>query len=264
MTTEPLKDATSNTEGVQSAAPATGSDATKDAPAAAAIQQQATEGADKAAGTEGAKAPAATDGKEGSTQAKDDGKGTKDGDKKDPPKDGESKEKPAGAPEKYELKPAEGVTITPEVQTQFEAIARELNLPQDKAQKLIDLAPHINKMYASQLVETATKISDQWTEETRSDKELGGGGDKAAYEATMALVAKTRDSFATPELLSLLQRFDATKNPNGTGLGNHPEVIRLFARIGKSISEDNKLVIGTGTPKTQAAAADRLYGQPKK
>lgn len=253
MTNPTLNDAQNNTQGGQSAAPATGSDATKTATENAATQQQTTDKADLPA-PEPAPQPAPGASPEPVKDGKKQGDETKG-------KDGKGeKEKPAGAPEgKYELKTAEGVKITPEVQTQFEAIARELNLPQESAQKLLDLAPELSKMQTAQLIQTANEVSNKWAEETRNDTELGGSGDETAYNTTMALVAKTRDAFATPELLSLLQRFDAKKNPNGTGLGNHPEVIRLFARIGKSISEDNKVVTSSGVPKAQAEAADKLY-----
>lgn len=259
MTINPLNDAANNTEGDTTAAPANGSDATKAAPENDANNSNATDAkpAD-AAPTEGDKKP-----EDGADKADD--KANKADDKDAKPKDDKkaddkkADDKPEKkAPEKYELKLPEGVKLAPEVQTKFEAIARELDLSGEAAQKLVELAPEISKMYSSDLVAMANKTADTWHEETRNDMELGKGGDQAAYDSTMALVAKTRDAFATPELLSLLQRFDATKNPNGTGLGNHPEVIRLFSRIGKSISEDNKIVTGS-MPKSQAHAADKLY-----
>lgn len=253
MTNQPLNDAASNTEGANTQQ-ATESSATKAAPGADANNGNATGGEAQPNG--GEQKPNAEGESKTTQETKGDEKGGDD-------KGGESEkkdDKPAPkAPEKYELKAADGVKITAEVQTKFEAIARELDLPQEAAQKMLDLAPELNKMYASQLAEAANEVSNKWHEDTRNDKELGGGGDQATYDATMALVAKTRDAFATPELLSLLQRFDAKKNPNGTGLGNHPEVIRLFSRIGSRLSEDNKLVQGSTPPAQQAAAADKLY-----
>lgn len=260
MTTNTLNDAANNTEGDTTTAPANDTDATKAAPANDANNSNATDAkpAD-AANTDGDKKPAddAKPADDKANKADDKGTDSKDDKKADDKKADDKPEKKA--PEKYEFKLPEGVKLAPEVQTKFETIARELDLSGEAAQKLVELAPEISKMYASDLATLATETADKWHEDTRNDKELGGGGDQATYDATMALVAKTRDAFATPGLLSLLQRFDATKNPNGTGLGNHPEVIRLFSRIGQSISEDNKLVVGTGVPKGQAQAADKLY-----
>lgn len=255
--TNPLNGAENNTESANTQQ-ANDSSATKAAPGTDANQQQTTGG--ETDGKGGEQKPNADD-KGVASQEKKDEKGADDkgGEQKADDKKADDAKPEKKAPEKYELKPAEGVKINEAVQTKFEAIARELDLPQEAAQKMLDLAPELNKMYASQLEEVAQATSTKWHEETRNDKELGGAGDKATYDATMALVAKTRDAFATPELTALLQRFDAKKNPNGTGLGNHPEVIRLFARIGTRISEDGKFVGGNTTPNSAAAPADKLY-----
>lgn len=257
MTNETLNAAPANNTDGSNTQQANESSATKAAPGTDANTQQQSTGGETQ--NNGGEQKPANDGKGGASQEKAGEEGTKEGEQKSEKKD-DAKPAPK-APEKYEgFKLAEGVKIAPEVQTKFEAIARELDLPQEAAQKLLDLAPEINAMNTKALIGIANEQSDKWHEETRNDKELGGGGDEATYTSTMALVAKTRDAFATPELLSLLQRFDAKKNPNGTGLGNHPEVIRLFARIGSRLSEDNKFVGGNTTPPAQQAhAADKLY-----
>lgn len=184
-------------------------------------------------------------------------KETKEGEEKDA-----EKAEPR-APETYDLKVAEGVALTPELKTQFEAIARELDLPQADAQKMLDLAPELSKMFTSQLIDTAAKTSQVWAGEARADAEIGGGGDEKILAANMSVVAKGRDAFATPGLLKLLAPFDPKENPNGTGFGNHPEVIRLFLHVGKSIGEDNKLVTG-GFRTDDRSPADRLYSKTNK
>lgn len=185
-------------------------------------------------------------------------------DKKDDKPDDKKDDKPAPrAPEKYELKPADGVVLSKEVTTQFETLARELDLPQEHAQKLLDMAPEISKMYGAQLAENVQKATNTWAEQSKSDKEIGGSGDAKTLETNMALVAKARDAFASPELVKLLGRHDPKENPDGTGLGNHPEVVRLFLRLGRSISEDNKLVKGTEA-KAELSAAEKLYSNPPK
>lgn len=199
---------------------------------------------------------------EAKPEVKDEGKEPKADDNKPDEKKADDK-KPEGAPDKYELKTADGVTIAPEVQTQFEAIARDLNLTQENAQKLLDLAPAISKMQTSQLVDLAEKTTAKWQAEALADAEIGVNGDKAAYNLNMAAIAKAKKAFATPELGALLEKFDAKTNPNGTGLGNHPEVLRLFLRLGKSISEDNKLVTGQ-VPDAEQTAGQKLYGNPQK
>lgn len=263
--TNPLNnDAASNTGGEGQQQPATKTEpaAQAGAPAADGKQQQQPTDGDAKKSADGTK-PAEGDqgapkqGDEGTEEGADDQGG-----------EGKKPDEPVKkAPEKYELKLAETVKLTPEVQEQFEAIARELDLPQEAAQKLIDLAPALNKMQTAQLIETAKATTAKWAEETRADKDIGGGGNKEVLAANLALAAKARNAFATPELLTLLDTFDPKRNPNGTGLGNHPEVVRLFVKLGKSISEDNKVVVGGTTPeKTDKTPAQRLYGNttPKK
>jgi len=158
-------------------------------------------------------------------------------------------EKPKGAPEKYEFKAPEGRDLDPELATTFSEVARELNLTQDAAQKLLDtMSP---KMVERQLAQIEA-VRAEWTQQSKADKEFGG--DKIAENLSVA--KKALDSFGTPELRSLL---------NESGLGNHPEIIRFMFRAGKAISEDRYVGSSAGTtqgrpaPKDFNAAAAALY-----
>ncbi len=146
-------------------------------------------------------------------------------------------EKPAGAPEKYEFTAPEGDAFDPKVLGEFEAVARELNLPQESAQKMLDkLAPALKAKQEEGLAAVVTG----WTESAKADKEFGG--DKLTESLTVA--RKAMDQFGTPELRDLL---------NGSGLGNHPEIIRAFYRAGKAISDDKVLTSGTSGSSRQRA-----------
>jgi hypothetical protein len=61
----------------------------------------------------------------------------------------------------------------------------------------------------------------------------------------------------------LLGNYDPKDNPMGTGLGNHPEFIRAFFNIGKSISEDSVVTGGSGKTTASSSPADVLYGKTK-
>lgn len=153
--------------------------------------------------------------------------------------------KAAGAPEKYEpFTPPEGGQLDAAVMEQFGEVARELNLPQDKAQLLIDrMAPKI----AARQAEQVQALSAEWQAQATADKEYGG--DK--LPENLAVAQKAMTAFATPELTKLL---------NDTGLGNHPEVIRFMVRAGKAIGEDRVITGGVPGATTQRSAADVLYG----
>jgi hypothetical protein len=150
----------------------------------------------------------------------------------------------AGAPEKYEPFVApEGTALDVTVMTQFEEVARELNLPQDKAQQLIDkMAPTMAKQQAAQM----EQLSQEWQTAASTDKEYGG--DKLAEN--LGYATKAVDTFASPELKTMLRE---------TGLGNHPELVRFMVRAGKAISED-KIVTGGAPASANRSAAEVLYG----
>lgn len=153
--------------------------------------------------------------------------------------------KPQGAPEKYEFKAAEGQpAFDPQVIDQFSEVAKELNLPQDAAQKVLDkMAPALAARQA-EFLETAR---NQWADQAKADKEFGG--DKLTEN--LAVAKKALDQFGTEELRTLL---------NESGLGNHPEVLRLFYRAGKAISEDRFVPGGSGAKAQEGrSAASVLY-----
>lgn len=158
----------------------------------------------------------------------------------------------SAAPEKYEFKAPEGKTFDSEVIGKYSEVAKELNLSQESAQKLLDkVAPILDQRQAA-LVEATHR---QWIESTKADKEFGG----EKLTQNLATAKKALDQFGTPELKSLL---------NASGMGNHPELIRFFYRAGKSISEDT-FVSSSGTaaskgqPRDFNAQADALYPNTK-
>ncbi|MCV5473515.1 peptidase, partial [Escherichia coli] len=68
---------------------------------------------------------------------------SQEGEKKEGDQPAEKKEgdKPEGAPEKYEFQAAEGVELDADALKDFEPVARELNLTNEQAQKLVDAYP---------------------------------------------------------------------------------------------------------------------------
>ena len=137
-------------------------------------------------------------------------------------------EKPEGAPEKYEWAAPDGVTLDESIMGSLSEVAKELNLPQAAAQKLVDkIAP----VMAQRQVEQFEALRTEWRQASSSDQEFGG----AKLAENMAVAKKALDAFSTPEFRQLLEQ---------TGMGNHPEVIRTFYRAGKAISEDG-LVSGS-------------------
>ncbi|CZU88431.1 Uncharacterised protein [Enterobacter hormaechei] len=162
-----------------------------------------------------------------------------DGDK---PEDEEQKQE--GAPEKYEFTAGEGVELDADALKDFEPVARDLNLTNEQAQKLVDAYPKILAGVQQRQAEAWQKQTEGWAETVKADKEIGG--DKLT--ANLSAAQRALDQFGTPELKEYL---------NATGLGNHPDLVKTFVKIGKAMSEDGMV---TGKESGQRSAAEVLYG----
>ncbi|HFI7734314.1 TPA: peptidase [Escherichia coli] len=146
-------------------------------------------------------------------------------------KSDDKEQKPEGAPEKYEFKPAEGQELDTSALEQFEPIARELNLTNEQAQKMVDLyGTKIMPMVQQQQAEAWQKTTEQWAADVKADKEIGG--DKLT--ANLSAAQRALEQFGDPELKEYL---------DSTGLGNHPALVKAFIKVGKAMSED-KVVTG--------------------
>ncbi len=143
-------------------------------------------------------------------------------------------------PESYELKMPEGVQLDSAAAEEFTAIAKELKLDQAAAQKLADIGAKM----ATRQAEAHAQLVETWTAQVKTDKEIGG--DK--LDENLGIARKAIDTFGSPELKDLL---------NSTGLGNHPEVVKLAFKVGKAISEDRFV---TGSPKgAETDMAKKLF-----
>ena len=134
-------------------------------------------------------------------------------------------ETPEGAPDKYEFEakvadaPEE---LDSEVLNAFGEVAKELDLSQEAAQKVLNKVAPVMQARQAQVVEEAMQ---EWANNSKSDKEFGG----EQLDANLEIAKSSLNAFGTDALKSLLQE---------SGLGNHPEVIRFMYRAGKAISED--------------------------
>ena len=157
-----------------------------------------------------------------------------------------------GAPETYEFnaKVADAPDeLDPEVLTAFGEVAKELDLPQEAAQKVLDkVAPVIQAKQAKVLEQVRT----DWANESQSDEEFGGEN----LNSNLEVAKSALNAFGTDPFKQLLQE---------SGLGNHPEVIRFMYRAGKAISEDGYVGNSQGAnakggiPKDFNGIADALY-----
>lgn len=138
----------------------------------------------------------------------------------------------------YKFELPEGVEVDESSATNFKALAKELEMSPDAAQKIVAFAAQRELQRAEAHRETVKG----WGETVSADKELG----KAENQA---IARKAVETFGTPELKTLLE---------GSGLGNHPELVRAFFKAGQAISE-GKFIAGRTGPAPSKDVASILY-----
>ncbi len=149
----------------------------------------------------------------------------------------EDEKEPAGAPEAYEdFTVPEGLEIDQVAMDSFKDIAKNSNLDQETAQKFVDLYnEQIQKMN-----QTHIETVGQWAKDSENDKEFGG----RHFQENLATANKGLKNFFGDGFIQLLTQ---------TGLGNHPEAIRGFHKIGLQLKDGS--VVKGAAPKTDPLAA---------
>jgi hypothetical protein len=162
----------------------------------------------------------------------------------------ETKEKSgqdAVVPEKYDLKLPEGSLLSA---SQLEALAtysKENKLTAEQAQGLLEREHQAVATYVENQKQELAKKPEAWLAEAQADKEIGG--DK--FGENTELAKRALATFGSDTLKKIL---------NDTGLGNHPELVRAFVRIGKAMSDD-KLVLPGAHAGGKKSIEDIFYGK---
>lgn len=174
---------------------------------------------------------------------------------------GSGEDKPAegaqaeAAPETYDLKAPEGFDgLDAESVAAATPVFRELGLSNDQAQKLIPVAGDFAKRIISerdqQMLGSIAEQRKAWLEEAKADPEIGGQN----WDGTLGVAAKALDQLGFPKGSPLRNLLDES------GLGNHPEMIRAFAKVGKAIGEDSDFVRSDNAAPGKKSDAELFYG----
>lgn len=181
------------------------------------------------------------------------GGGNKEGDGKDG--NSKSDEKP-GAPEKYaDFTAPEGMEIDKAALEAFTPIAKELNLTQDQAQKLVGLHAEQVQNTIKAMFGEYQQTADDWAEQSTQqykpeDIQLANRAVKDVLEGKVKQI--TLD--VTPELMKFLITNKTV---------NHPGVVGSFLRQAKSTQEDS-FVSGGGAGGKPKTLGEVLYGDTMK
>lgn len=188
--------------------------------------------------------PQATEGQPATDAAKPEGEGTKEGNTED-------QGKPEGAPEAYAAYTLpEGFTLEGERLDGANALFKDLGLSQDKAQKLVDKFCELSGTDASALGQAfeANRLQQIETWGTQAKEQLG-----AKYDETVGLARTAVQHVNDPEL---------TEAFNTLGWGNHPALIKAFAKFGEVMRESKVDGAGGDTATgSDKGPGDTMYSQ---
>lgn len=148
---------------------------------------------------------------------------------------------PQGAPETYTpFTLPDGANMDDAGLKAFGEFAKGLNMTQEAAQAMLDkLAPAAAQQQAEQLA----ALRKEWQTALQADPELGKPENLAAAKEALT-------KFGDAELNTLLE---------GSGLIDHPAVVRAFLKAGRAISQDKVITGRQPGQSPNASVAQRLY-----
>lgn len=154
-------------------------------------------------------------------------------------------------PEKYDLKMPKESYLDESVVDNLAEWAKKNNLTNAEAQAVLERENGLRAAIVKGHQEELDNSAASWLEESKSDGEIGGDN----FNETVALAKRVVDKFATPALIKAL---------NESGLGNHPEVIRVFKRIGEHLKDDGLVLANSDLGKQERNLEDIFYGDSNK
>lgn len=173
-------------------------------------------------------------------------------DKTKPAEKSDEEKQAAKIPEdgKYALTMPEGVEVDQELLDALGPKFAAKKMTNGEAQELADEFIKVQTQRAEKQAEVWAKtVSTDWPAQAKADKEIGG----AKWDASVADAKRAVKTLGTDALREYL---------DASGGGNHPEFIRLMARVGSMIKEDDPAK-GNAPGKATRDRAEVLYPDDK-
>lgn len=149
-------------------------------------------------------------------------------------------------PDKYELKLPNGSQLQPAEVEKVASYAKERKLTQEQAQDVLNTRSEAVSSYSEAQVSAYNERINSWKAASAADKEIGG----VDYGKNVELAHRAMKTFGGDTLMQELEV---------TGYGNHPEVVRVFARIGKAMGE-GRLINPGASGGGEKSRAEKFYG----
>ncbi len=131
-------------------------------------------------------------------------------------------------PEKYDFKLDDGSLLDAAYVEQFSQFAKDKKLTQDQAQEFLQREAQALNSFVQKQQQEFEKVQAEWVNQIKNDSEIGG----EKFNQSIELAHRALKQFASDSFLKELET---------TGYGNHPELVRVFAKIGNMIKEDKMI-----------------------
>lgn len=175
----------------------------------------------------------------------------------------DAKADPAKPPEKAPEKPApvewdkwepakvEGLQRDAAVLKQFREVAKKHGLSAEQAQGIVELSDQLSRSTAEAELAHLDETQATWRKSVETDKEIGG----TKLKETHADIGRVLNSYGKDNPAGVAE---LRKAMNETRMGDHPELVRFLAWVGRQTREDAAPPDGPTHPKQ--TLLDQLYG----
>lgn len=143
------------------------------------------------------------------------------------PDDKKQDEKPEDKEaEEVSVELPEGSKLSADDAKELTEMVKEFGLSKDQADKVLKTVESAVERFQESQIELLESQRVKWEKSFSDDKEIGGEN----ANLSIRYAQKALNEFGSEDFKKELEK---------TKFGSHPEVIRVFARIGKAISDDN-------------------------
>lgn len=153
-------------------------------------------------------------------------------------------------PPEITLAKPDGSLLSDDEVSKITEFAKANGYSQEQANKLLERESVAATSRVDEQSKAVEALSIKWIDEAKADAEIGG--DK--FEESAEMAKRVAKRFGSEKFFEFLNN---PKNP----YGNHPELIRTFARIGRAM-EPEKLVMPGAKPVAERNLADVIYSKP--
>lgn len=145
----------------------------------------------------------------------------------------------------YTLTAPEGYPISEGALKGLNEVCKSANLNEEQAKAVMAYMQGNYTSFVAQQQEAMQAQAKTWIGEFQADKEFGGDKFNASLADAQRALATFDEGGTVSKMLA------------ETGYGNNPDVLRIFARVGRALGEDK--LIGNGSGGESVPLEDRLF-----